>query len=181
MKIGYARVSTDNQTLDPQLDALKKEGCEKIFTDVGSGKRSDRPGLEEAVTSASTGDVICVVRLDRLGRSLQNLTETVTKLKEKEVGFKSLTELIDTTTSTGTLMFHMLGSIAQFERDLMRERVMEGLESARLRGRVGGRRITDQSARLNVLNAVPDETIKETCHRLDISRATYYRILKSEK
>src|ERR671938_488780 len=139
MLVGYARVSTQDQTLDLQLDALKKVGCEKLYTDTASGAKADREGLEEAINYAREGDVLVVWRLDRLGRSLGHLIETITELHRRGVGFRSLTEQIDTTTPSGKLIFHVFGALAEFERDLIRERTQAGLTAARVRGRTGGR------------------------------------------
>src|ERR671917_1025350 len=139
MQIGYARVSTEEQTLNLQLDALKAAGCEQIFTDRVSGARAERPGLTNALGHLRDGDTLVVWRLDRLGRSLPHLIETVTALAARGVGFKSLTESIDTTSSGGKLIFHIFGALAEFERDLIRERTHAGLTAARARGKVGGR------------------------------------------
>src|SRR5918911_435349 len=139
MLIGYARVSTQDQTLDLQLDALKKAGCEKFYTDTASGAKEERKGLVEALYYAREGDVLVVWRLDRLGRSLRHLIETITLLNSRKIGFRSLTENIDTTTSGGKLVFHIFGALAEFERDIIRERTNAGLEAARARGRHGGR------------------------------------------
>src|SRR4051794_31708121 len=140
MLIGYARVSTIDQTLDLQRDALKTAGCEKLYTDTASGAKAERKGLEEAIDYARKGDILVVWRLDRLGRSLRHLIVTITLLNKKEVGFRSITENIDTTTSGGKLVFHIFGALAEFERDIIRERTNAGLEAARKRGRFGGRR-----------------------------------------
>ena len=137
--VGYARVSTFEQILDLQRDALTAARCDRIFTDTMSGSRSDRPGLEQALDYLRAGDVLVVWRLDRLGRSLKYLIEVITKLNERGIGFKSLTEQIDTTTSGGKLIFHVFGALAEFERDIIRERTQAGLASARARGRMGGR------------------------------------------
>src|SRR3954449_11123309 len=139
MLIGYARVSTHDQTLDLQLDALKKAGCEKLYTDTASGAKAERQGLDEALEYAREGDILVVWRLDRLGRSLQHLIETITLLNNRKVGFRSLTENIDTTTSGGKLVFHIFGALAEFERDIIKERTNAGLEAARTRGKLGGR------------------------------------------
>src|SRR6266516_3734321 len=124
MLIGYARVSTQEQTLDLQTDALKKEGCGQIFTDTISGAASERPGLTQALTYLRAGDTLVVWRLDRLGRSLKHLIETVTALNNRKIGFKSITENIDTTTSGGKLVFHIFGALAEFERNLIKERTI---------------------------------------------------------
>ena len=137
--IGYARVSTFEQILDLQRDALTAAKCDRIFTDTMSGSRSDRPGLEQALDYLREGDVLVVWRLDRLGRSLKYLIEVITNLNERGIGFRSLTEQIDTTTSGGKLIFHVFGALAEFERDIIRERTQAGLAAARARGRMGGR------------------------------------------
>jgi DNA invertase Pin-like site-specific DNA recombinase len=139
MLIGYARVSTHEQTLNLQQDALKTAGCEQIFTDRVSGTKAERKGLTEALSHLREGDTFVVWRLDRLGRSLRHLIDTITALDERGVGFKSLTENIDTTTSGGKLVFHIFGALAEFEREIIRERTQAGLASARSRGKVGGR------------------------------------------
>src|SRR3982750_3492495 len=138
MQIGYARVSTDEQNLNLQRDALKTAGCELIFDDMVSGTKARRPGLEQALSHLRPGDTLVVWRLDRLGRSLRHLIDTVTDLQEKGIGFKSLTESIDTTTSGGKLVFHIFEALAEFEREIIRERTQAGLQSARARGRHGG-------------------------------------------
>ena len=127
MLIGYARVSTDEQNLDFQRDALQSAGCEKIFTDHISGTKARRPGLEEALSHLRQGDTLVVWRLDRLGRSLRHLIDTVNDLQEQGVNFKSLTEALDTTTSGGKLVFHIFGALAEFEREIIRERTRAGL------------------------------------------------------
>src|SRR5215211_9501055 len=139
MLIGYARISTQDQTLDLQLDALKAAGCERLFKDIVSGKTTQRPGLDEALLQLRAGDTFIVWRLDRLGRFLPHLIETITSLESQGIGFKSLTEHIDTTSPSGKLIFHIFGALAEFERNLIRERTNAGLEAARARGRIGGR------------------------------------------
>src|SRR5438876_9226771 len=139
MLIGYARVSNQEQTLDLQRDALEKIGCTKIFADVISGAKAERKGLQEALEYVREGDTLVVWRLDRLGRSLKHLIETITNLNNRSIGFKSITENIDTTTSGGKLIFHIFGALAEFERDIIRERTNAGLQAARARGRKGGR------------------------------------------
>src|SRR5512134_1474101 len=122
MLIGYARVSTADQTLALQKDALEKAGCDRVFTDTASGAKAERVGLADAVAYAREGDILVVWRLDRLGRSLKHLIETITSLNERGIGFKSITESIDTTISGGKLIFHIFGALAEFERDIIRER-----------------------------------------------------------
>src|SRR5215471_21056439 len=139
MLIGYARVSTQDQTLDLQTDALRQVSCEKIFTDTTSGAKSERPGLQNAMDHLRAGDTLVVWRLDRLGRTLKHLIATVTDLSEKGIGFKSLQEHMDTTTSGGKLIFHIFGALAEFEREVLKERTYAGLQAARARGRLGGR------------------------------------------
>jgi DNA invertase Pin-like site-specific DNA recombinase len=139
MDIGYARVSTGEQTLALQLDALAQAGCGKVFTETASGATADRPALGQALAYLREGDTLVVWRLDRLGRSLPHLIETVAALRERGVGFRSLTEQVDTTTPGGKLVFHVFGALAEFERDLIRERTHAGLAAARARGRTGGR------------------------------------------
>src|SRR6266851_7683114 len=139
MLIGYARVSTQDQTLNLQKDALEKIGCNKIFTDTASGAIPERPGLTEALAYVREGDSLVVWKLDRLGRSLKHLIDTITELNNRKIGFMSITENIDTTTSGGKLIFHIFGALAEFERDIIRERTQAGLQAARARGRLGGR------------------------------------------
>src|SRR2546421_2459237 len=139
MLIGYARVSTQDQTLDLQTDALNRAGCEKMFTDTTSGAKSERPGLQDAMNHLRAGDTLVVWRLDRLGRTLKHLIATIADLSDNDIGFKSLQENMDTTTSGGKLIFHIFGALAEFEREIIRERTNAGLQAARARGRVGGR------------------------------------------
>ncbi len=184
MLIGYARVSTQEQTLNMQLDALKKSGCEKIFTDTASGSQAERKGLEDALAFARAGDTIVVWRLDRLGRSLKHLIETITRLAERQIGFRSLTEQIDTTTSGGKLIFHVFGALAEFERDIIRERTQAGLIAARARGRVGGRPrslTAKEIAIAKALYADPDKSVKDICQTLRISKMTLYRYVEPGK
>ncbi len=181
MLIGYARVSTDDQSLALQQDALKKEGCIKIFTDTAGGAKTERPGLTEALSYVRTGDTLVVWRLDRLGRSLKDLIERITELQARDIGFKSLTENIDTTTSGGKLIFHIFGALAEFERELIRERTQAGLHAARARGRTGGRpkALSAQKAVMaRQLYTDKSNTIPEICRTLNISRATLYRYVK---
>jgi len=179
MLVGYARVSTQDQHLDLQLDALTAAGCEKIFTDEGiSGSKTDRPGLNQALDFCRKGDTLVVWKLDRLGRSLVHLIEVVTRMGVTGVDFKSLQEAIDTSTPSGKLVFHMMGAMAEFERDLIRERTNAGLAAARSRGRNGGRpqALTSEQIKMGkALSNSPDLTVNQICEQLGCSRATYYR------
>ena len=180
MLIGYARISTNEQNLNLQTDALTKAGCEKIFTDTASGAKSDRTGLTEAINFMRKGDTLCVWKLDRLGRSLKHLIETVLALQALGKDFCSLQENIDTTTSGGKLFFHIFGALAEFERDIIRERTRAGLASARSRGRLGGRPSIMNSKKLKMatsLYADGETQVGEICETLGISRATFYRHL----
>jgi DNA invertase Pin-like site-specific DNA recombinase len=179
MNIGYARVSTGEQTLDLQLDALAQAGCEKVSTETASGAKADRPVLADVLDYVRPGDALVVWRLDRLGRSLTHLIETLTDLANRGIGFRSLTEQIDTTTPGGKLVFHVLGALAEFERDLTRERTQAGLAAARARGRIGGRpkKLADARtlALAQTLYADEQTDIATICRTLGISRATLYR------
>src|SRR5215218_6596234 len=187
MMIGYARVSTADQTLDLQLDALKKAGCTKVFTDTASGAKAERKGLEEAISYVRAGDTIAVWRLDRLGRSLPHLIETIGGLEARNIGFKSLTESIDTTTSGGKLIFHIFGALAEFERNLIRERTSAGLNAARERGKKGGRpklaAFRDEMKVAQAISLYNDKTnsIVDICSTFKISRATLYRYISRYK
>ena len=183
MFIGYARVSTTDQHLDLQKDALNAAGCERIFTDIASGAKAQRPGLTEAIQYCRPDDTLIVWKLDRLGRSLPHLVETVRDLDARRVGFKSLQEDIDTTTSSGKLIFHIFASLAEFERDIIRERTKAGLTAARARGRKGGRPkgvdVKKKKAALS-LKKDPDRSVKDICEIVGISRNTYYKYTASE-
>jgi DNA invertase Pin-like site-specific DNA recombinase len=182
MLIGYARVSTGEQTLDLQLDALQQAGCEKIYRETASGAAAERPVLADVVGYLRAGDTLVVWRLDRLGRSLRHLIETIARLAERGIGFKSLTEQIDTTTSGGKLVFHVFGALAEFERDLIRERTHAGLAAARARGRTGGRPKALADAKTVALaQALYDgkqADVATICRTLGISRATFYRYVR---
>src|SRR5512135_2162697 len=182
MLIGYARVSTADQTLTLQQGTLTQAGCERIFTDTASGSRADRPGLDEALDFARPGDTLVVWRLDRLGRSLRHLIDAVATLAERGIGLKSLQEQIDTTTSGGKLVFHVFGALAEFERDVIRERTQAGLVAARARGRLGGRPRALDPRKAQIAQALyHDKTnsIADICRTLHISRATLYRYMKT--
>ncbi len=182
MNIGYARVSTGDQNLDLQLDALKAAGCEaeRIFTDRLSGGKDERPGLAEALRYVREGDTLVVWRLDRLGRSLAHLIQTTTGLEQRGVGFKSLQEGIDTTTSGGKLVFYIFGALAEFERSLIRERTNAGLKAARARGRNGGRTkaLTNHQLLMaaRMLDA-PDVSMQQVADHFGVARSTLYRLL----
>src|SRR5512146_329660 len=181
MLIGYARVSTLEQTLALQQDALTQAGCERLFTDTASGSRADRPGLAEALAFARPGDTLVVWRLDRLGRSLRHLIDTVGALQERGIGLKSLQEQIDTTTSGGKLVFHVFGALAEFERDLIRERTQAGLLAARARGRRGGRPKALDPRKVQIARALyhdKSNSVADICRTLRIPRATLYRYIK---
>src|SRR5512144_112512 len=178
MLVGYARVSTADQTLGLQKDALAQAGCERLFTDTASGSRADRPGLDEALDFLRPGDTLVVWRLDRLGRSLRHLIDTLGGLDQRGVGFRSLQEQIDTTTSGGKLVFHVFGALAEFERDLIRERTHAGLIAARARGRRGGRPKALDPRNAAIAQALYNDktnSIADICRTLRISRATLYR------
>jgi DNA invertase Pin-like site-specific DNA recombinase len=186
VKIGYIRTSTIDQNLDLQKDALKKEGCEKIFIDQLSGSlsKAQRPNLKDAINYAREDDVIVVWRLDRLGRSIKDLIEIVNELNSKKIGIKSLNEQIDTSTANGKLIFHIFASIAEFERELIKERTKAGLKSARARGRIGGRpsKITSEKIRMaKQLHSDPNNPIEDILKMLNIGRATFYKMLKLSK
>jgi DNA invertase Pin-like site-specific DNA recombinase len=182
MLIGYARVSTHDQTLALQQDALLKAGCSKLFTDTASGAKAERKGLEEALNYVRKSDTLGVWRLDRLGRSLPHLITTMTNLEDRGIGVKSLTENIDTTTSGGKLIFHIFGALAEFERNLIRERTTAGLMAARARGRSGGRPKALTGRQLTIAQALynnKQNSIAEICRTLKISRATLYRSIQT--
>ncbi len=184
MLIGYARVSTEEQNLNLQRDALTKANCAQIFTDTVSGTKAKRPGLEQALSHLRSGDTLVVWRLDRLGRSLRHLIDTVTELEARGIGFKSLTESIDTTTTGGKLVFHIFGALAEFEREIIRERTKAGLTAARARGKSGGRpkALTDKQVQmLRNLAANPKNSIDDICKQMGIGRTTYYRYVKADQ
>jgi DNA invertase Pin-like site-specific DNA recombinase len=183
MQIGYARVSTHDQTLNMQLDALKQAGCEQVYTDTVSGSQTDRPGLTEALSHLREGDTLVVWRLDRLGRSLRDLIDRITELNTQKIGFKSITEQIDTTTSGGKLIFHIFGALAEFERDIIKERTTAGLTAARARGKVGGRRRSlsqKDIALVKKLYADQNTSIADICRSFHISRWTLQRYIKGK-
>jgi DNA invertase Pin-like site-specific DNA recombinase len=181
--VGYARVSTLDQDPALQRDALKAAGCAKMFEDRASGARADRPGLGQALAFLREGDVLVVWKLDRLGRSLVHLVETVGTLATRGVGFRSLTEAIDTTTAGGRLVFHLFAALGQFERDLIRERTRAGLAAAEARGRKGGRRpvVTPEKFRRARLLIAQGLTVREAAARLRIGKTALYEALAAER
>ena len=178
--VGYARVSTLDQDPALQLDALTAAGCGKVFEDRASGARTDRPGLQKALDYAREGDVLIVWKLDRLGRSLPHLIETVSALEKRAVGFRSLTEAIDTTTPGGRLVFHLFGALGQFERDLIRERTRAGLAAAEARGRKGGRKPVITADKLKRAREIIDKglTVREAAVRLKVGKTALYDALR---
>jgi DNA invertase Pin-like site-specific DNA recombinase len=178
--IGYARVSTPDQKLSLQHDALKRAGCERLFDDQASGARTDRPGLADALAYLRAGDTLVVWKLDRLGRSMSHLIEKIGELAARGIGFRSLTENIDTTTPGGMLVFNIFGSLAQFERDLIRERTQAGLRAARERGSKGGRRpvVTPDKLRKARAHIAAGLTVREAAARLKIGKTALYKALE---
>ena len=179
--IGYARVSTQDQDPALQLDALRAAGCTRTFEDRASGARTDRPGLRQALDYAREGDVLVVWKLDRLGRSLPHLLETVAGLERRGVGFRSLTEAIDTTTPGGRLVFHLFGALGQFERDLIRERTRAGLEAAAARGRKGGRKAVVTAEKLARARTIIAKglTVREAAMRVKVGKTALYEALRA--
>jgi DNA invertase Pin-like site-specific DNA recombinase len=182
MRIGYARVSTQQQNLELQQDALKAAGCDKIVVDVASGKTTQRSGLDQLRDVLRRGDVLVVWRLDRLARSLKHLIELLTELEQNGIGFQSLQESIDTTTPGGKLVFHIFGALAEFERNLIRDRTRAGLAAARARGRKGGRpkALTDEQRELAVqLYHGKQHSIRQICELVGITKPTLYAYVNS--
>lgn len=182
--IGYARVSTPDQKLDMQIDALNKAGCHKIFTDVASGSKSSRKGLNEALEYLREGDTLVVWKLDRLGRSLSHLVKTVELISEKGVLFKSITDSgIDTTTTNGRLLFNIFATLAEFERDLIKERTKEGLTVAAARGRKGGRKPVMTPNKLIKANALLEKglTVREAAAAIKVGKTTLYKALSTKE
>ncbi len=182
MLIGYARVSTKDQSLDLQLDALNAAGCEKIFSDHGvSGVKTKRPGLDQTLEHLRQGDKLIVTSLDRLGRSISHLITTVTEFKDQGIEISSLKESIDTSTATGKLIFHLFAMLAEFERDQFKERSQAGMAAARARGKVGGRKFklnSSQTAQLLRMFADRDISLGEICRTFSIGKTTIYRCVE---
>jgi DNA invertase Pin-like site-specific DNA recombinase len=184
LKIGYARVSTKDQNLALQKDALQKEGCELFFEEKASGAKADRPELRRMIDQLRKGDIVIVWKLDRLGRSLRDLVNLVTEIQDKGAGLKSLNDSIDTTTPQGKLTFHLFASLAEFERDIISERTKAGLEAARARGRKGGRptglskEASDKAIIAKSLYEKQEMTVTEICRYLGVARSTFYKYMK---
>lgn len=181
--LGYARVSTNDQSAHSQLDALTAAGCERVWTDVASGARSRRPALDELLAAAAAGDTVVVTRLDRMGRSLPHLLSLVEDLAARGVGLRSLAEQIDTSSATGRLVLHVFGALAEFERGLNHERTMAGLAAARARGRVGGRPPALTGRRLAHARelAAAGMPVAEIADTLLVGRSTMYRALRADR
>ena len=184
MRMGYARVSTKDQSLDLQVDALKDAGCEQVFREVASGAKTARPALDDLLSRLRAGDVLVIWKLDRLGRSLKHLVTLTADLLEREVGLVSLNDPIDTTTPQGRLVFNIFASLAEFERELIRERTQAGLKAARARGRKGGRpkglskEAKQKAMAAETLYKEGQLTVREICDQLGISKPTFYAYLR---
>jgi DNA invertase Pin-like site-specific DNA recombinase len=187
MRVGYARVSTKDQSIDLQVDALKKADCETVFQETASGAKAGRPVLNDLLSRLRTGDVVVIWKLDRLGRSLKHLVTLTNELLERQIGLISLNDPIDTTTPQGRLVFNIFASLAEFERDLIRERTQAGLEAARTRGRKGGRpKGLSKQAQATAMAAETlyregALTVQEICDQLNISKPTLYRYLEHRR
>lgn len=183
MLLGYSRVSTKDQNLNLQVDALKDHGCSKFFSDIVSGAKAARPGLDQMLQEARPEDVIVVWKLDRLGRSLKHLVDLVAELNERNIGLRSLNDPIDTTTAQGRLVFNIFASLAEFEREIIRERTNAGLAAARARGRKGGRRpgLSEEAQRkARIAESYYNEglQVNQIAQDLQISKATLYKYLR---
>ena len=180
MKIGYARVSSRDQKLEPQRDALLADGCERVFEEKISSREAERKALRDAFDYCRPNDTLVVTSLDRLGRSLRELIDLVGELENRGVGFRSLKENLDSSTAGGKLVFHVFASIAEFERELIRERTMAGLEAARARGRVGGRPRALDEGKASLARRLKEEgehSVEEICSMFGVGRSTLYRYL----
>lgn len=184
MRVGYARVSTNDQSLDLQVDALEQAGCEEVFREVASGAKTARPVLDDLLSRLRSGDVLVIWKLDRLGRSLKHLVTLATELMEQRVGLISLNDPVDTTSAQGRLIFNIFASLAEFERDLIRERTQAGLKAARARGRKGGRprglskEAKQKAMAVETLYREGELGVQEICDQLWISKPTLYAYLK---
>ena len=181
MLVGYSRVSTHDQSLNSQIDKLKEYGCEKIFTDIVSGTKTERKGLNDMLNYIRENDTIVVFKLDRLGRSLRDLLNIINKLQEKHINFKSISENIDTSIPTGKLIFHITGAFAEFEKDILRERTKAGLESARARGRKGGRPTLITPEKIKIAKLLHNDktlSVKDILKQMSITKSLLYKMLK---
>ena len=181
MRIGYARVSTEDQTLDLQRDALKRAKCRQVYEEHATGKNTERPQLEACLKSLREGDTIVVWRLDRLGRNLADLVALVAQFEQQKVNFESLTEKIETVSPAGRLIFHVFAALAEFERNLIRERTVAGLKAARARGRNGGRPAKLSAKEIKTIRALlktADISVAEIAARFGVARSTLYRTIK---
>lgn len=182
MIVGYARVSTQDQNAQLQVDALRAAGCEKVFIERKTGSNKDRPELNRCLEILRNGDQLIVWRLDRLGRSLKDLIDLVTEFENNGVGFQSLNESINTASPTGKLIFHVFAALAEFERSLIQERTKAGLAAARTRGRKGGRPRKLDEQKIKKAKAMlndPDITFSEVAKHFGVSRGTLYSAIKS--
>lgn len=183
MKFGYARVSTNDQSLDIQIQKLKDAGCDEIFSEKVSGAKYDRKELNNLLAKLRKGDTVCVVRLDRLGRRMIKLAEMILDFKERGIDFESLDNKIDTSTPMGMLMFNICAAFSEMERELIRERVQAGVDAARAKGRVGGRPKSlnrEKLEKLKRLKKTGDFSVKQICDMVGISRSVYYREVSNE-
>lgn len=177
-RIGYARVSTDDQNLDLQRDALQRAGVSAIYEEMASGNSADRPEFEHCLKALRAGDTLVVWRLDRLGRSLPDLVHIVTELEQRGIGFESIAEKIETGNAAGKLVFHVFAALAEFERNLIRERTKAGLAAARARGRVGGRKPKLDAKQIRQIKALlrdPETSVAELAREYRVSRTTIYK------
>jgi len=184
MKIGYARVSTYDQNLDLQINDLKEKGCEKIFEEKVSGSKANRPVFNDMISHLRKGDSLIVWKLDRLGRSLKDLLDIVSSLQEKGIEIISLKENIDTTSTTGRLIFSIFGALAEYEKDIIRERTMAGLSAARARGKVGGRKKLLNEKEIKLLKKIAEDkeiSISQICQKFKICRKTFYNYVYYRK
>lgn len=184
MLVGYARVSTIDQNLDLQLDALRNQGCEKLFEDKINGSKLNRPGLSKALEELRKGDTLVVWKLDRLGRTLRNLIELINDLQEKGIMFQSIKDGIDTSNSIGQFFFHITGAFAELERNLIRERTKAGLDAARARGRKGGRKPSLNTKQIQMMLEIYNArstSVAEIHAQFKISRKTFYRYVEKSK
>ena len=185
MKIGYARVSTEDQNLDSQIDALKKEGCDNIFSEKVSGASSEREALKKVLTMLREGDTLVVYKLDRLGRTVKQLVSLIEQFQEKGIQFKSIKDTIDTATPNGRFFFHIMSAFSELERELIKERTQSGLSAARARGKQGGRPTLHNQDKKEIAYQMvmekPHKTVSEIAKALHMSRSTIYRHIEKRR